>query len=193
MTLIRSAPVEVSDTQAEALFREARRRRHRRWAAGLTSIVIASLVLGVALLTRTAATRSETSPHATLPGLRATDGTRRLPDVYLAGDGKGGVGVYSTATGSLIRTLSPQSSGGPDGQAALSADRQSVFFAQPSGTCGGDILRVPTSGTRCSDNSSLVAGTLAVSRHRQVQHPTAWPGLTSHANQTVPQEDQVCT
>src|ERR1700722_2322723 len=163
MTLTKSAPSQVSDTQAEALFREARRRRRRRWGLGVTVVVAASLVLGVLVLRKSAAPLSKTSHHAGFPRLPAADGARRLPGIYVAGDGKGGVGVYSTTTGSLIRTLSSQSPGGPDGQVVLSADRQSVFFAQPSGTCSGAILRVPTSGAGAPTTVVSVPGTLASS------------------------------
>ena len=178
MTLTKPAPAGVSDAQAEALFKEARQRRRRRWALGVTVIVVASLVFGVLLLTRSAAPRSKTPTPASAPRLPAADGAHRVPGVYVAGDGRGGVGVYSTATGSLIRTLSAQSPGGPDGQVVLSADRQSVFFAQPSGTCGGDILRVPISGAGAPTTVISVPGTLAASPSPSpTSNELAWVGV----------------
>ena len=183
MTLTESAPVEITEAQAEALFKEARRRRHRRWALGVTVIVVASLVVGVLLLTRSAPPPSKNLPHASATSLPAASGARRVPGIYVAGDGKGGVGVYSTATGSLIRTLSSQGPGGPDGQVVLSADRQAVFFAQPSGTCGGDILRVPTSGAGAPTTIVSVPGTLATSPSPSpTSKELAWVGITCGPN-----------
>ena len=165
------------------MFKEARRQRRRRWALGATLIVVASLVLGVLLFTWSATPRSETHPHANFSRLPATDGAHRLPGNYVAGDGTGGVGVYSTATGSLIRTLSTPSPGGPDGQVVLSADRQSVFFAQPSGTCGGNILRVPTSGAGTPKTVVSVPGTLAVSPSPSpTSSELAWIGVACEPN-----------
>jgi Tol biopolymer transport system component len=54
--------------------------------------------------------------------------------------------VYSTDTGHLLRTVSPQTSGGPDQQIALTTDGGSVYFVQPSGACSDQILRAPISG-----------------------------------------------
>ncbi len=106
-----------------------------------------------------------------------------MPKVYVAGDGKGGVGVYSTATGSLIRTLSPQSPSGPDGQVVLSANRKSVFFAQPSGTCGGNILRVPTSGARTPTTVVSVPKILAASPSPSpTSNELAWVGVGCEPN-----------
>lgn len=181
MTLTNSAPVEVSDTRTEALFKEARRRRRRRWLLGLTVVVAASLVSGVLLLAESTAPRHTNPPSASARRPPVAGGARRLPGVYVAGDGRGGVGVYSTATGSLIRTLSTQGPGGPDGQVVLSADRQSVFFAQPSGTCGGDILRVPTSGSAAPTTVVSTVGTAAASPSPSpTSDELAWVGTACH-------------
>ena len=55
--------------------------------------------------------------------------------------------MFSTNSGHLIRTLSPQSPGGPDQQIVLTSDGSIVYFAQPSGACSGQILSAPISGT----------------------------------------------
>jgi WD40 repeat protein len=135
------------ELDAQALFPEARERRRRRWSVGIAVLI----VVGSALVLSEGFDDRGPSPHARaglgLPQWTPPKGSARpVPAVYVSGNGTGGVGVYSTATGSLIRVLSPQGGGGPDQQVVLSGDRRSVFFTQPSGACTGDILSGPISG-----------------------------------------------
>jgi dipeptidyl aminopeptidase/acylaminoacyl peptidase len=138
----KSAP---SEFETQVLFPEARRRRHRRWSIGIA--LLAAVVVAVALLVSSSSKSSP--PSARHGGLtRWTPSGRRsaAPATFVAGDGRGGVGLYSTNNGHLIRTLSPQGAGGPDQQIVLTRDRASVYFVQPSGSCSGKILTAPISG-----------------------------------------------
>jgi hypothetical protein len=102
----------------------------------------------------------------------------------VAGDGNGGIGVYSTTTGNLVRTISTQGSGGPDQQAVLTGTGI-VYFTQPEGACGGTIQAVPMSGISRSVQVVSVPGTLALEPE---PNPTstvlAWVGVTCGPNGT---------
>jgi hypothetical protein len=104
---------------------------------------------------------------------------KAVPAVFVGGDGKGGVGVYSTAGGYLIRTLSPQSRSGADQQIVLSGDRRNVYFAQPTGRCSGDILRGPISGTSTPTVVISDPGTRALApTPNPASAELAWVGVT---------------
>jgi len=194
MTVTAPPPVVLAGVDAEVLFREARRRRRRRWSAGivlLVSAVVAVLLVG----NKSVPPRPGPQPHV---GLRRwappTGAGRTAPAVFVDGDGKGGVGVYSSTTGSLLRTLGPQRPGGPDQQAVLSGDHQSVYFAQPSGTCSGTILRAPISGVSPPRTVISVPQTLAL---EPAASPTgsdlAWVGVTCGPSGSVATSDLYVT
>ena len=87
--------------------------------------------------------------------------------------------MYSTATGTLARTISPQGVGGPDEQAVLSGDRTSVYFDQPNGTCSGDILGGPVSGASAPTVAISVPQTLALEPSPSpTSSDLAWVGVT---------------
>jgi hypothetical protein len=180
VTLTEPAPTETSPGEAEALFKEARRRRHCRWAIGILALLVFSLGLSFLLRANSGTPSVQSPPHVGLPRWTPPSGAARsVPAIYVAGDGKGGVGVYSTSEGSLIRTLSPQAPGGPDGQIVLSADRRSVFFAQPTGTCSGNVLRGPVSGISSPTVVVSVPQTLALSPSpNPTSSELAWVGVT---------------
>ena len=162
MTTTDSPKTVPSDSETQALFPEARRRRHRRWVIGIALLTVAATALALLV---------SSSSHLTHPSARHVGLARwalRLgtpnaaPAFFVAGDGKGGVGVYSTTSGHLIRTLSPQSPAGPDQQIVLTKNRKSVYFAQPSGPCSGQILSGPISGTSAPTVVISVPGNLAL-------------------------------
>ena len=149
------------DLDVQVLFEEARQRRRRRWTIGLVCLVIAVLAaLFVDLNLDSPQPRS--TPR---PGPEASPSVPDLhgpaPSQYVSGDGSGGIGLWSTATGNLIRTLSPQTGGGPDQQATISSDGESVYFAQPSGSCSGTIQTVTLAGGPPA-TAIAVPGTLAL-------------------------------
>jgi hypothetical protein len=164
MAVTESPPAIVSDIAARALFEEARRRRRRRyrWSAAVLVVVVA-IVAGFALANRTGPPLRPALPPGELPQWTAThEATHQTPATYVAGDGKGGIGMYSTATGALIRTISPEESGDLDQEAMLSANRESVYFAQQVGSCSGVILRAPTSGANDPSVAISIPGTMAL-------------------------------
>ncbi len=179
MTVTAPPPVVPAGVDAEALFREARRRRRRRWSAVILLIVTA-LVAVPLLANESVPRRPRPQPHVGLRRWVPPPGAgRSAPAVFVDGNGKGGVGVYSTATGSLLRTLSPQAPGGPDQQAVLSSDRQSVYFVEPSGACGGTILRAPVSGASPPTAVISVPQTLALEPAASPRgSDLAWVGVT---------------
>ena len=180
MTTTDSPAVETSELEAQLLFEEARRRRHRRWLIG--TVLIFALALGTALVVSLASRtpKSGPQPHVGLPRWTPPQGKRHpAPALFVAGDGNGGVGVYSTVNGSLIRSVSPQGPGGPDQQIVLSEDRESVFFVQPTGPCSGNILSGPISGSSAPAAVISVPGTLALSPAPDAtSKELAWIGVT---------------
>ncbi len=110
--------------------------------------------------------------------------TQPMPKLFVAGDNRGGIGVYSTATGRLLRTLSPQTNGGPDQQAVIGTEGK-VFFAQPAGACSGTIQSVPLSSTSGPTTVLSLPGILAVD---PAPSPTssdlAWVGVRCGSNGT---------
>src|ERR1700722_4472311 len=174
-----TSPSPAPDDEAKALFREARRRRRRRWFIGM--MLVPSVAFAVVLVSFASRTpKSSPRPHVGLPRWTPPHGKRHpAPALFVAGDGKGGVGVYSTANGALIRSISPQGPGGPDQQIVLSDNRESVFFVQPTGRCSGNILSSPVSGSSAPAVVITDPGTLALS---PAPNPTskelAWVGVT---------------
>jgi hypothetical protein len=146
-TTTEPATASSSEFETQVLFPEARQRRHRRWTIGIALSVVAAAV--VALLV--SSSFKSTPPRARHVGLTRwsppQETRNAAPATFVAGDGRGGVGVYSTSDGHLIRTLSLQGPGGPDQQIVLTPDGDSVYFVQPSGACSGQILSAPISGT----------------------------------------------
>ena len=148
MTLVGDNPTASTTHEIHVLFQEARRRRRRRWFVGIVLVVVVSLAIALVVSSDSGAPRRSGQSHVGLP--RWTQPHRNpqaAPALFVAGDGKGGVGVYSTISGSLVRSLSPQGPSGPDQQVVLSGSRQSVFFVQPTGPCSGNILSGPLSGS----------------------------------------------
>lgn len=179
MTVIHKAPRQPAHDAPQDLFPEARRRRRRRWGIGIGLLAVAVTVL--VLLGSASSTPSHRSVrHVGLARWVPVSGsTKNAPSVFAAGDGSGGVGVYSTATGELIRTLSPQGPGGADQQIVLSADRDSVYFAQPAGPCSGSILSAPVSGTSASVVVVSHPGMLALGPSpNPASSELAWVGVT---------------
>jgi Tol biopolymer transport system component len=87
--------------------------------------------------------------------------------------------VYSTDSGHLIRTLSPQRPGGPDQQIVLTRDGGSVYFVQPSGACSGQILSAPISGTTAPTVVISDPGRLALAPSPSPSSDyLAWVGVT---------------
>jgi hypothetical protein len=185
MTVTGSAPTQLAHDEPQALFPEARRRRRRRWVIG-AGVLILVLAAALALISSSGSERSAPSHRsarhdglvrwAPPPGATAS-----VPPVFVAGDGKGGAGVYSTAKGKLIRTLSPQGPGGPDQQVVLSGDRRYVYFSQPTGpgACNADILSVPTSGTSAPTVVISDPGTIALAPSpNPASAELAWVGVT---------------
>jgi hypothetical protein len=188
MVVTESPPEIVCDIAAQALFEEARRRRRsrRRWSAAVLFVVIA-IVAGFVLANRTGPPLRHALPRGELPEWTATHGaTHRAPATYVAGDGKGGIGMYSTATGTLIRTISPEESGDLDQEAMLSANRESVYFAQQVGPCGGVILRAPMSGASYPSVAISIPGMLALDPSPSpTSSDLAWIGDTCGASGTA--------
>jgi hypothetical protein len=148
MTVTDSPATDISDLEAHALFEEARRRRRRRRLIGLVLFVVVSLAAALSVSLPSDAPRHSAQPRGGLPRWTPPQGKpQATPALFVAGDGTGGIGAYSTANGALIRTISPQGPGGPDQQVEVSRNRQSVFFTQPTGTCSGKILKGPVSGS----------------------------------------------
>jgi hypothetical protein len=180
MTITDSRVTEVSEFDAQLLFEEARRRRHRRWFIG--TVLVFALALAAALLVSfdSRTPRSSPQPHVGLPRWTPSQGSlHAAPALFVAGDGKGGVGVYSTVTGSLIRSISPQGQGGPDQQIVLSDNRESVFFVQPTGPCSGNILSGLVSGAGSPTVVVSQPNTLALSPSGSpTSKELAWAGVT---------------
>jgi hypothetical protein len=134
----------------EVLFKEARRRRRRRWAAAICAL----LLLATATVAVVLGNQGGGTPHASP---ERPNGISRLtppaiagssaPALFVSGDGSGGIGVYSTSTGDLVRHLALQTSGGPDQDASIANDGTTVYFSKPEGPCNGTIERTSTSGT----------------------------------------------
>jgi hypothetical protein len=170
----------TASSETQVLFPEARQRRHRRWVIGIAVLVV---VAGAGLALLLSYGSNATNPNVRRVGLpRWAPSLARpkpAPTVFVAGDGNGGVGLYSTTSGHLIRTLSPQTSGGPDQQIVLSKDRKSVYFAQPSGPCSGQILSGPVSGTIAPAVVISAPGDLALAPSPSpVSDEVAWVGAT---------------
>lgn len=164
----------------EALFKEARRRRHRRWFIGTMLIFALSLAAALLVSLESGTPKPNPQPQVGLPRWTPPHGKHHpAPALFVAGDGKGGVGVYATVNGSLIRSISPEGPVGPDQQIVLSDNRQSVFFVQPTGPCSGNILSGPVSGSSAPAAVITDPGTLALS---PAPDPTskelAWIGVT---------------
>jgi hypothetical protein len=180
MTIADAPATDVSQLEAQLLFEEARRRRHRRWFIG--TMLVLALALAAALVVSFASStpKSSPQPHVGLPRWTPPQGKRHpAPALFVAGDGKGGVGVYSTVNGSLIRSISPQGPGGPDQQIVLSDNRQSVFFVQPTGLCSGNILSDPLSGSSAPPAVVSDPGVLALSpAPNSTSKELAWVGVT---------------
>jgi dipeptidyl aminopeptidase/acylaminoacyl peptidase len=168
----------AAEFETQVLFPEARRRRHRRWSIGI--VLLAVVVVAVALLVSSSSKSSQ--PSARHGGLaRWTSSGRRIaaPTTFVAGDGRGGVGLYSTHSGHLIRTLSPQGAGGPDQQIVLTRGRGSVYFVQPSGACSGQILTAPISGAGAPTVVISDPGTLPLAPSPSPSSgDLAWVGVT---------------
>jgi hypothetical protein len=185
MTVTGTEPNHVAHDEPQALFPEARRRRRRRWVVG-AGILLLVVAVALALLVSSGSERSAPShPSARHDGLARwvplSGRTASVPLVFVAGDGKGGVGVYSTTNGKLIRTLSPQGPGGPDQQVVLSGDRRYVYFSQPTGpgACNADILSGPTSGTSSPTVVISDPGTIALAPSPNPDSAElAWVGVT---------------
>lgn len=179
MTVTDKAPSQTAHDDPQALFPEARRRRRRRWVMGIGLLGVAATAL--VFLVSFPTTPSHRNPrHIGLPRWAPASGTAKAaPTVFVAGDGKGGAGVFSTATGELIRTLSPQGPGGADQQIVLSGDRHFVYFAQPAGTCSGSILSAPVSGTTAPIVVVSHPGVLALAPSpNPAASELAWVGVT---------------
>ncbi len=174
----KTAPSEFA---TQVLFPEARQRRHRRWAVGIALLAVVATV--VALLVSSSPKTTHLSGHVGLARWTPPRGTRQAaPKAFVAGDGRGGVGVYSTNSGQLIRTLSPQSPGGPDQQVVLTSDGSTVYFAQPSGACSGQILSAPISGTTAPTVVISDPGRLALAPSPSPSSDDlAWVGVTCGA------------
>ena len=157
-------PPDVAEN-VEALFREARQRRHRRWVIGLGCLL---LVVAVVAATIAIGQNASHAPppvhrHAGLPQWRPSAASRSTePSQFVAGDNQGGIGVYSTATGQHLSQLSPQTSGGPDQQPSLSFVGGSVYFVQPQGSCSSSIQTVPVTGLQQPTTAVSIPGTIAL-------------------------------
>ena len=157
-------PSDVAD-EVEALFREARQRRRRRWIAGISLLVIVLVAAGVGLAVAQTRSHSPRLVHGQtgLPKWNPQSASESSPPSdYVAGDNEGGIGLYSTATGRLIRQLSAQTPGGPDQQAMPSASGASVYFVQPEGPCAASVQRVPVTASQPSTTAISVSGTIAL-------------------------------
>jgi len=100
-----------SEFETQVLFPEAHQRRHRRWAIGIALLAVLATVVAL-LVSSSSKTMHPSSRHVGLARWTPLRGTRTAaPAIFVAGDGRGGVGVYSTDSGHLIRTLSPQRPG----------------------------------------------------------------------------------
>ena len=94
--------------------------------------------------------------------------------------------MYSTATGTLVRTISPEESGELDQEAMLSEDRNTVYFAQEHGPCSGTILHVGVSGARVPSVAVSIPGTMALDPSPSpTSSSVAWVGNTCSASGTV--------
>lgn len=183
MTLTEAPPTRARARDAEALFKEARRRRRRRWAIGTAAVLAAASIVTFLLRPSSRAPRAQRPLHGGLERWTPPKGgSHPAPAFYVAGDGQGGVGLYSTSTGVLTRSLSSQTSGGPDSDVMLSADRRWIFFSQATGTCTANILRVPISGTGSPDVVVSVPQTLAISpTSSPTSNELAWLGVACGA------------
>ncbi len=180
MTITDSQATEISDLEAQSLFEEARRRRHKRWFIAIVLIVVVSLAVALLVFLGSGAPRHSAPPHVGLPRWTPPQGNpQAAPALFVAGDGKGGIGAYSTANGGLHRTISPQGPGGPDQQVVLSRNRQSVFFTQPTGPCSGNIVNGPVSGSSAPAVVISDPQTLALSPSPSpTSRELAWVGVT---------------
>jgi len=189
VTVTESSPEIVSATAAQALFEEARRlRRARRcrWSvAGL--LVILAVVAAVRVIDRTGPRLRHPVSRGDLPRWTSAAGApRKTPTTYVTGDDMGGIGLYSTATGKLIHTISPEQSGELDQEAMLTGNRNTVYFAQQDGPCSGVILRVRISGAGDPSAAISIPGTMALDPSPSpTSSELAWVGDTCGASETV--------
>ena len=94
--------------------------------------------------------------------------------------------MYATATGRLVSHLSLQTGGGPDQQAVLASNGRTVYFAQPTGTCGGVIDTVPISGGTRAMTVIDEPGTLALEPEASpTSAELAWVGVTCEPGGTA--------
>ena len=94
MTLTEAPPTGATTRDAEALFKEARRRRRRRWAIGTVAVFAAGspsslFCCGPALARAALNVPSRAGSRWTPPN----GGSHPAPAFYVAGDGQGGVGL----------------------------------------------------------------------------------------------------
>lgn len=171
---------DSSAAAARALFEEARRLRRRRWFIGLIVFLLVSVAVALFVSFNTGAPGHGATSRGGLPRWTPAQGNpRAVPALFVAGDGKGGIGAYSIANGALIRTISPQGPGGPDQQVEMSRNRQSVFFTQPTGPCSGNILKAPVSGSSAPASVISDPQTLALSPSPSpTSMDLAWVGVT---------------
>ncbi len=157
-------------------------------SSGWCFLVVVSLAVALLVSLESGAPRHSAPPHDGLPRWTPPqENPQAAPALFVAGDGKGGIGVYSTANGALIRTISPQGPGGPDQQVVLSRNRQSVFFTQPTGPCSGNILNGPVSGSSAPAVVISDPQTLALSPSPgPTSRELAWVGVTCGPTGSTP-------
>lgn len=174
--------------EVEVLFREARQRRRRRWVAGISILVLVLVAAGIGIAVAQTGGHSPPLVHQHLgpPEWSTPTASKSAPPSdFVAGDNQGGIGVYATATGRLIRHLSGQTSGGPDQQPVVSASGTSVYFVQPQGPCSASIQTVPVSGSQPSSTAISGSGIIALD-----PAPSPSPGLVAWVGALCGSESQ---
>ena len=87
-----------------------------------------------------------TAKQVAVVGVRFADvGPMSVPS-YFASSIAGRIVMLRTSDGSIFRYLTTAGPGGGDTHPQVSADGRTVYFLRGSGTCSGDLMKVPVTG-----------------------------------------------
>lgn len=87
-----------------------------------------------------------TAKQVAVVGVRFADaGPMAVPSLFTSSM-SGRIVMLRTSDGSIFRYLTTAQPGGGDTHPVVSADGRNVYFLRGSGTCSGNLMKVPTSG-----------------------------------------------